>query len=146
MSQLFYDKEGRVPRGLQYVYEKQRLQRSTGCLKIQEFFESYAVLGKDLMQAYNWCFNVLTKIRGDGWEGEVCDLFEETYPSYPQEPLHLLIQSGVFILCDGYENKAMFSAVKICYFILLASKADYKDKLECWYKHEYENQKEKTIS
>ena len=40
----------------------------------------------------------------------------------------------------------MFSAIKIGYFVLLASKADYKDKLECWYKLEYENQKEKTVS
>ena len=69
-------------------------------------------------------------------------LFKETYPLYPQEPLLLLIKSGVFITKDYFGNEEY--SVKNCndklaLFVLLASKSESKELLECWSKFEYGN-------
>ena len=59
-------------------------------------------------------------------------MFEETYPQYPDEPLLNLIKSGVFIDKDGYKYNAENCIYKLALFVLMASKADSKDLLECW--------------
>ena len=73
------------------------------------------------------------------WESAVLELFEETYPLYRKESLLLLIKSGVFLQSDYEKYTAKNCAQKLALFVLLASKADYKQKLECWSKYRDEN-------
>ena len=55
-------------------------------------------------------------------------LFKETYPLYPQEPLLLLIKSGVFIGgIYGGDCSARNCFEKLALFMLLASKSESKD-------------------
>ena len=68
-------------RALQPVYEKLKRQRRTGYLAIKRFFELYATLDKDFVDAFNWCKKDL-KITTD-WEGQLCGLFRDAYPHYP---------------------------------------------------------------
>ena len=110
-----------MPRTLLLAYEKQKQQRRTGCLVIKQFFESNAILCQDLTKAYEYCRRKVRGIKTDGWESEVLGLFKETYPLYPQEPLLLLIKSGVFIERDSAEYSAKKCADKLALFVLLAS-------------------------
>ena len=73
----------------------------------------------------------------DDWENVVLALFKETYPLYPQEPLLLLIKSGVFITKDDDDNDE-YSAencwFKLSLFVLLASTTDHKEFFDSWSK------------
>ena len=118
---------------LQAGYYEHTLLRRSGALLIEHFFVSSATLRKDFTQAYEWCVNKLKHIKTD-WEGAACGLFK-AYPLYPKEPLLMLIKSGVFIEEDGDEYTADKCAYKFALFVLLASEADYKSKLDCWSKY-----------
>ena len=62
-------------------------------------------------------------------------LFKETYPLYPQEPLLLLIKSGVFIDNDDDEYSAENCYEKLALFVLLASTTDHKEFFESYFKY-----------
>ena len=108
---------------------------------IKQFIKLNATLCKDYMQAFKWCRNDLYDNPPADWESAVLGLFEETYPLYPQEPLLLLIKSGVFKEKDyyGYPYNAMSCADKLALFVLLASKSESKELLECWSKFKVGN-------
>ena len=102
----------------------------------KQFFKLYATVRKDYEQAYKWCTKDLRDNPPADWESAVLGLFKETYPLYPQEPLLLLIKSGVFIKYYNNEYNSKTCYEKLRLFVLLASKADCKEIFECLYKRD----------